>query len=212
MKTRLIIFVLLPCFSFYLGFSQLGPNLAKYEQPYWWVIDDRPVDTIWTSGFFPPPMTAEQFLDRYDFIDYDYGKHGVVLDSVGILCPWQSWRFVIYQSFQVDLILSPQEFDAFEPRLIDEDLMYFAIGGNRDGLNIAERDYFAQLHHPGLSFPIVRNYHYIHPSVAVDWENNNPQWGWHRRILQNGMAMAVKELPGGLFHVSMARFVQHDGY
>lgn len=42
MKTRIILFVLLPCLSFYLGFSQLGPNIAKYDLDEWWTLDNPP--------------------------------------------------------------------------------------------------------------------------------------------------------------------------
>lgn len=157
-------------------------------------------------------QSADDILDRFDYEDYQTGQHGVVSDSLGNICPWQSWRFVIYQSFQVDFILNDVQLAAFEPRLADEDLVYFAMGGNRDALNIAERDYTAQIHSPGLVCPIIRNYDFVWPDTACDFENNNPQWGWSRRILGNNMAMASRVVSPGVYHISFARFVLHQGF
>ena len=228
MKTRIILFVLLPCLSFYLGFSQLGPNLAKYELEGWWTLDDPEgtapneginwivadpggyydMDTSWFHYVGEEPETALEFINRIDKQEY---QHDLILDEVGALCPWQSWRLQPYFSYQVDVILSPDEFDAFEPRLLDEDLMYFIHGGNRDALNITERGYFAQIHRPGFIGKLMRDYRFVNPEHALYYKGTSLN-GWHIRILKNGMAIAARDLPNNRIHVSMARFIEYDPF
>ncbi len=198
MKT--IFFLLFPV----LLWGQFEVNVLEYEQEYWWVIDDNPIDTLWE----PIPETALELINRIDRQEY---KHDLILDEVGALCPWQSWRLQPYFSYQVDVILSPDEFDAFEPRLLDEDLMYYIYGGNRDALNITERGYFAQIHRPGFIGKLMRDYRFVNPEHALYYKGT-PLNGWHIRTLKNGMAIAARDLPNNRIHVSMARFLEYDPF
>lgn len=155
--------------------------------------------------FLSAQTTAEEFISRIDKQEY---KNDLVLDEVGAICPWQSWRLQPYFSYQVDVILSPDEFDAFEPRLLDEDLIYYIYGGNRDALNITERGYFAQIHRPGFIGKLMRDYRFVNPEHALYYKGS-PLNGWHIRILKNGMAIAARDLPNNRIHVSMARFLEY---
>lgn len=205
MKT--IFFLLFPL----LLWGQFEVNVLEYEQPYWWVIDEKPVDVVRTDDYLIPESALE-FINRIDKPQYKTGQHGLVVDSVGALCPWITWRLQPYFSFQVDVILSPDEFQAFEPRLLDEDLMYYVHGGNRDALNIAERGYFGQIHIPGHIGKLMRDYRFVPASHALYITENPVNGGWYRRILKNGMAIAARDLPNNRIHVSMARFIEYDPF
>lgn len=221
MKT--IFFLLFPV----LLSGQVDVNLAKYELDDWWTLDDPPsvvisdgetIEIVAGENISITPgdstitifqtITALEFINRIDKQEYE---HDLILDEVGALCPWQSWRLQPYFSFQVDVILSPDEFDAFEPRLLDEDLMYYIYGGNRDALNITERGYFAQIHRPGFIGKLMRDYRFVNPEHALYYKGT-PLNGWHIRILKNGMAIAAKDISNNRIHVSMARFLEYDPF
>lgn len=131
------------------------------------------------------------------------------------LCPWQSWRFIGYYTYQIDLVC-----DSTALHVLQQDDHLFA-----EALNYIYRAYPMNLynvelirrwdsspgkyriHIPGLLAPYNHYYDRVRPADAMDITKQG-YGGWYYMNHRSGIGIAVKELGDNQFQVSAAMFLK----
>lgn len=127
------------------------------------------------------------------------------------VCPWQSFRFVGYYSYQIDIVC-----DSVELSVLQQDDHLFADALNHIRTAYPTSIYNSELfrrwdrsprrykiHIPTIGGPATLT----QPNGAIDITKNGTG-GWYYMAHRSGIGIAVKKLKENLFQVSAAMFLK----